>query len=43
MKKRKYVHITADSEHCFDFSDFISAVGVTDMRKCRLPTPHQLH
>ena len=24
-------HITADSEHCFDLSGLISAVGVTDI------------
>ena len=31
MVKRKYVCITADSEHCFDLSGFISAVGMHDI------------
>ena len=31
MQMHKYVYRTADSEHCFDLSDLISAVGVTDI------------
>ena len=31
MQKRKDVYITADSEHYFDLSGLISAVGVTDI------------
>ena len=27
----KYVYRTADIEHCFDLSDFISAVDMTDI------------
>ena len=29
MPKRKYVHITAESDHCFDFSVLISAIVAT--------------
>ena len=32
VQKHKYVYRNASSEHCFDQSGFISAVGVTDIR-----------
>ena len=31
MQKCKYACVTAESEHCFDLSGLISAVGVTDI------------
>ena len=31
MLKRKYGYAKADSEHCFDLTGFISAIGVTDI------------